>query len=170
MSATGTIVNFAYGSNMLAQRLRERVPSARFIGTGQLQGHTLRWHKSGQDASGKCDAFATGNAADTVHGVLYELPLAEKPALDRAEGLGAGYDEKTVRILTPSGPVRAHVYYATHIDPALAPFAWYKALVVAGARQNALPPEYLTRLLAQSAVPDPDPARALRNEKLLDAR
>ena len=52
---------FAYSSNMLTDRLRERVPSATAIGIGQLAGHSLRWDKrSERDGSGKCDAEATG--------------------------------------------------------------------------------------------------------------
>jgi gamma-glutamylcyclotransferase len=53
VNASATIVNFAYGSNMLTRRLRERAPSARTVGTGVLHGHTLRWHKVGQDSSGQ---------------------------------------------------------------------------------------------------------------------
>jgi gamma-glutamylcyclotransferase len=169
VNASATIVNFAYGSNMFTRRLRERAPSAQAIGTGVLHGYTLRWHKVGQDSSGKCDIFETGNDGDTVHGVLYALSPSDKPALDAAEGLGHGYDEKEVKIHAPSGVVRAHVYYATNIDPARVPFAWYKALVVAGARQHALPEQYIARLVAEPATSDPDDARALRNQKIIAA-
>ncbi len=88
---------FAYGSNMLTARLRERVPSATAIGIGQLLGHALRWDKrSWQDGSGKCDAEATSRNDDVVWGVLFELDPEDKPALDKAEGVGAGYLEKMV--------------------------------------------------------------------------
>jgi gamma-glutamylcyclotransferase len=157
------VINFAYGSNMLARRLQERAPSARPIGTGLLRGHALRWHKVGRDLSGKCDILSTGDPGDVVHGVLYELSLGDKPALDAAEGLGAGYEEKEVDIQTPTGVVRAHVYYATHIDPAVVPYTWYKALVVAGAQQHALPAEYISKLLAAPA------GRTRQNETLLNA-
>lgn len=54
-----TFLNFAYGSNMLTDRLRERVPSARPVAVARLAGHSLRWHKVSIDGSGKCDAEAT---------------------------------------------------------------------------------------------------------------
>jgi enamine deaminase RidA (YjgF/YER057c/UK114 family) len=162
------MINFSYGSNMLERRLRERAPSARAIATGILRGHTLRWHKVGRDDSGKCDAFATGDDKDVVHGVLYEIAPEDKPALDAAEGLGAGYDEKEVKIHTASGVVRAHLYCATHIDPEMVPFDWYQAIVVQGARQHGLPAEYVARLEAQPSMGDPDPARSLRNRQLLE--
>ena len=47
-------------SAMLTARLRERVPSAKAIGIGQLVGHALRSEKrSWEDGSGECDAEAT---------------------------------------------------------------------------------------------------------------
>ncbi len=163
------MINFSYGSNMLERRLQERAPSARAIGTGVLKGHALRWHKVGRDQSGKCDAFMTGNANDVVHGVIYEIAAADKPSLDFAEGLGAGYDEKEAAIHTAHGVIRAHLYCATHIDPVVLPLHWYKAFVVAGARQHELPAEYIAALEAVPAVDDPDAARDLQNRTLLEA-
>jgi hypothetical protein len=97
----------------------------------QLQGHTLRWHKSGQDASGmRC---LCNGRRDTVHGVLYELPLAEAAS---APGLGARYDED-LRILTPSGRVRP--IYATHRSGP-GSLRLVQGTGVAGARQNARRP------------------------------
>jgi AIG2-like family len=155
------IVYFAYGSNMLTARLRERAPSATPIGIGQLTGHVLAWDKrSRRDGSGKCDAEATGREADVIWGVLFELDPSDKPALDRAEGLGAGYVEKRVRIRTEAGMVDAVTYCATDKDPALRPYQWYKALVVAGAREHGLPAHYRRELERAATVADPRPGRA----------
>jgi gamma-glutamylcyclotransferase len=163
------VINFSYGSNMLERRLQRRAPSARAIATGVLKGHALRWHKVGQDHSGKCDALATGHDADLVYGVLYDISAEDKPSLDAAEGLGAGYAEREVEIHTNTGVVHAHLYCATHIDPAMIPFAWYKALVVAGAQQHSLPAGYIAGLMAVRSMPDPDAARTRLNERLLNA-
>ncbi len=161
------ICTFAYGSNMLTARLQKRVRSAVAVGTGQLRGHVLRWHKRSRDGSGKCDAETTGRNADVVWGVLFELDAAEKPELDRAEGLGNGYVERQVEIITDRGIVRAVAYIATAKDPSRRPYHWYKAFVVEGAREHALPQEYLQSLENAPSVPDPDPARAAENERLL---
>ena len=119
----------------------------------------MRWHKLGNDGSGKCDVVATASLDDLIHGVLYEIPAADKPALDRAEGLGAGYEEKLVTVETPEGVQQAHLYYATRIDPSCLPFTWYKALVIAGARENGLPPSYIDGLATARAIRDADAAR-----------
>src|SRR6266481_4327400 len=152
---------FAYGSNMLTARLRERVPSATAIGIGQLVGHALRWDKrSWRDGSGKCDAEATSRRDDVVWGVVFELDPEDKPALDKAEGLGAGYMEKMIKVLTEAGPVTAVTYYATDKDTSLHPYHWYKALVIAGAREHGLPAGYRSRLELVVTVSDHNPTRA----------
>lgn len=157
---------FAYGSNMLTDRLRERVPSAKAIGVGQLLGHALRWDKrSERDGSGKCDAEATSLKDDVVWGVLFELDPEDKPALDKAEGVGAGYFEKSVNVLTEDGLVTAVTYCATDKDPALRPYHWYKALVIAGAREHGLPPSYRSRLELVVTVSDTGTARANGNKE-----
>lgn len=153
---------------MLTARLRERVPSAAAIGVGQLIGHALRWDKrSWGDGSGKCDAEATGRQDDVVWGVVFELDPADKPALDKAEGLGAGYAERTVNILVDGETVAATTYCATDKDPSLRPYHWYKALVIAGAREHGLPPGYRSRLELVLTVSDPSPARGSAHKQLL---
>ena len=51
-----TFYYFAYGSNLLTCRLRQRTPSARVVDRAILRQHELRWHKAATDGSGKCDA------------------------------------------------------------------------------------------------------------------
>jgi hypothetical protein len=65
---------------MCTERLRKRVPSANPIITAKLQNHSLRFHKRSDDRSGKCDACFTGEAADIVWGVIFDIDAAEKPA------------------------------------------------------------------------------------------
>ena len=159
-SPEGTVLNFAYGSNLLTRRILQRVPSARVVCVATLAAHRLCWHKRGRDGSGKCDVLPTGDPLDRVIGVIYGMALADKALLDRVEGLGEGYREKEVLLATAAGPMRAWTYCATEIDASLAPFTWYKALVVAGAREHGFPPAYLAELEAIPACTDADSARA----------
>ncbi|NTH16648.1 RES domain-containing protein [Agrobacterium rhizogenes] len=157
------IVYFAYGSNMQTLRLRFRTPGSKVIGIATLVGHELHFHKSSKDGSAKCDAFWTGSPADLVVGVLYNIPVAQKAALDKAEGLGHGYDEATITVLTGEGrPVDAVTYLASDgaIDDKLKPYQWYKDFVESGAREHDLPDAYVQRYIADvAAVPDPDESR-----------
>jgi hypothetical protein len=68
--------------------------------------------------------------------------------------------EKMVNVLTEAGPVTAVTYYATDKDASLRPYHWYKALVIAGAREHGLPASYRSRLELVVTVSDPDPERA----------
>jgi hypothetical protein len=148
---------------MSLARLRERTPGARRLATCLLRGHSLRFHKAGRDGSGKCDAYATGNPGDVVIGALFEICPGQKSALDAAEGLGAGYEEKAVVLEgAGGGRVAALTYYATAIDESLRPYCWYKRHVLVGARESALPPAYVARIDAIATWRDPDPRREAR--------
>lgn len=154
-----TFLNFAYGSNMLTARLRERVFSARPVGTACLPGYSLRWHKVSVDGSGKCDVEEDPTPGACVWGVVFAIESAQKDLLDRAEGLGNGYGERDVSIMLGSATLTAQAYIATRKDSAYLPYDWYKALVVAGAREHALPPDYLAAMEAQPCTTDANEAR-----------
>jgi hypothetical protein len=152
---------FAYGSNMLVARMRERVPSAVPVANGHLSGYQLRWHKHGMDGSAKCDASWTGLATDRILGVAYRIDPAEKSHLDAAEGLHRGYEQRQVQVGTTRGILLAQMYYATAIAPRLRPFDWYRALVRSGAVEHGLPQAYIRQHIESIAVvSDPDQHRA----------
>lgn len=151
---------FAYGSNMSPLRLRKRVPSAEVIGVYTLPEHCLKFHKFGRDGSAKCDAYYTGNIADTVLGVLYSFADAEKVLLDAAEGLGNGYDEKDVVLTDSNGEEkRGYLYYATSINSALSPFSWYVNHVIQGAKKFHFPASYIRLIEVINTVEDQDVKR-----------
>lgn len=165
--ASEAFVYFAYGSNMLSRRLLARTPSAVVAGVGYVAGRRLTFDKVSSDGSGKCDIEATATTTDRVHGVLFKIPLDEKPQLDAVEGLGKGYREDRITVVTSVGTSEAVVYVATAKEPALCPYHWYKALVVAGAIEHALPPAYVEWLRTASSKPDPKATRRAENEALL---
>ncbi|MDX1756020.1 MAG: gamma-glutamylcyclotransferase family protein [Marinobacter sp.] len=151
---------FAYGSNMSRARLQARLASVRFVTVASLPGHRLNFHKVGCDGSAKCDAEATGRAGDCVIGVVYEIDEADKSVLDRIEGLGVGYRDKTVEVLTAQGDtLTATLYVATRVDPALKPYSWYRHHVLVGAREHGLPSAYIARIEAVAVCEDPDRER-----------
>lgn len=160
---TGRVVNvkkyFAYGSNMLKARLIERVPSALVRATGYLECCQLRFNKRSKDGSGKCNVVKTEDQNDRVYGVLYDFLDDDKPTLDKHEGLGKGYNEEQVKVITDGGEMGAYTYVAddSAVDDSLKPYSSYKDLVVEGARQHSLPSEYISRLEAVEADSDPVP-------------
>ena len=119
---------FAYGSNMLRERLRKRVPSASVIGLASVHGRALRFHKRSSDGSAKCDLAATLCEDDQAWGVLFEIPEDQIAALDDAEGLGKGYAREEIQVCAEDGQaVESAVYLATPeaVTLTLHPYDWY---------------------------------------------
>jgi gamma-glutamylcyclotransferase len=162
-----TFLYFAYGSNMLTRRLTARTPSAVALGSAYVEGYRLSFNKVSTDGSGKCDIEATGNAADRVWGVLYRIAIAEAADLDDAEGLGRGYRKGEVEAVAASTKTPAAAYFAAEKDTSRLPYHWYKAFVVAGATEHALPPDYIAALRAVASQEDPKASRRAKNEALL---
>ncbi|KRD72067.1 gamma-glutamylcyclotransferase family protein [Ensifer sp. Root278] len=160
-------ITFAYGSNMPTARIRERCLSVQSLGVAELRGYELRWHKKSKDGSGKCDIVQTDRPDASVFGVLYEIASNEKAGLDKAEGLGAGYDETEIEVFRGADRLRAKAYVATTTDPALTPYSWYRALVIAGAKEHRLPADYIASLEAVPANEDLDRERHAKNMALI---
>lgn len=156
-----TFQYFAYGSNMLTRRLTaaDRAPSAKPVGIGYVEGRRLTFDKVSKDGSGKCDAEKTGEKTDRVYGVIFEIDFTEKTALDEAEGLGKGYAEECVEVVTPAGKVPLKPYIATKKESGLRPYHWYKVIIVVGAVEHGLPRDYVEWLRAFESIEDPNAER-----------
>ena len=157
---------FSYGSNMFSSRLRGRgIKSATAKGAAVLHGHELKWDKRSNDESGKCHIICV--AGSEVHGVLFEIDEEEKPLLDKAEGLGKGYNERQVQVEGGFGSIEAWTYYATNVGSGLVPYTWYKAYVLAGAKEHGLPNWYIRKLESVVAIEDPKRERHRKESEAL---
>lgn len=159
---------FAYGSNMLAERLKARVSSAKNPRPFALRKHRLRFHKKSCDCSGKCNIVATARDGDVVHGVLFDIDDDQISSLDKAEGVGHGYRRDEIAVSIDGIETKVFVYIAEKdaIDDALVPYRWYYDLVLSGAEQHALPSDYVAGLRAIPFTHDPKPDRKSRLEAL----
>ena len=159
---------FAYGSNMLTERLQDRVSSAKNPRPLALRRHRLRFHKISCDCSGKCNIVATPCAGDVVHGVLFEIDDAQMNTLDAFEGVNHGYRRDEITVSLDGTRTKACVYVAEKdaIDDALMPYRWYYDLVLAGAEQHGLPRDYVAGLRAIPFTHDPKPNRKTRLKAL----
>ena len=165
--AVKTILYFSYGSNMFTARLRTRTPSALFKQVGYVEGYKLAFDKVAKDGSAKCHIEPTGKTTDRVYGVVFTIAASEKKKLDEAEGLGYGYEERKIQVVTPEGIIESVTYYATKRSSGLTPHDWYKGFVVAGAEDHGLPAPYIAELRTVVSKPDPDKEQAAREEAIL---
>ncbi len=154
----------AYGSNLHPLRLTRRIASARLVATRFLPDWSLHFHKRSADGSGKCNILKGG---DGVHFAVFDIGAADKLVLDSVEGVGAGYSNASLNI-PGLGDCATYIAQASHIDDSLAPYDWYRELVLAGARLHRFPGEYLDRIEATPARIDPDVERRRRSWKTVD--
>ena len=166
----GRILYFAYGSNMSTARLRERMPSCNPLGIATFPGHALRFHKRSIDKSGKCNAFASGNDISVI-GVLFSFDPAERAKLDKAEGVGSGYEHAMVTVIDNTGRRRKVLTYLAspdYIDDSLKPYDWYKDVVLAGGREHGLPLVYIAEYIQPiEAIEDPNKTRERKRRTTL---
>jgi hypothetical protein len=166
-----TFKYFAYGSNMLTERLRERCKSAKAIGVAIVFGYRLEFSKRSRDGSGKATIVRSDKSEEHVFGVVFEVTISERAALDNVEGVGSGYkriDDLLARLHQGGEIMRAATYVATDVDRTLQPYDWYRALVVAGAHQHKLPADWIEVLEQVTSVPDLDSKRRLGASVLLE--
>jgi gamma-glutamylcyclotransferase len=166
-----SITYFAYGSNMCEGRLKARTPSAACVDTARLDGFVLKWNKlSTLDGSGKANLVSTGDTTDCVFGVVFKISEADKPKLDKAEGLGAGgYQEEIVGVIGGDGKTYQAVTYMARgdsLDDALHPFDWYVRFVIEGAKSHDLPVGYVETLMSVVTDRDSNTDRAERNNNV----
>jgi Gamma-glutamyl cyclotransferase, AIG2-like len=132
---------FAYGSNMDRAAMARRCPRSLALGLARLQRHRLAVMREGW-------LTAVRDTHSAVHGVLWDLALADVPALDRYEGLPQGHYAKIVQpVIAAGAPKRALVYVGANAGPGKLR-AEYFAEVVAAARAWPLPAKAILALEA----------------------
>jgi len=124
---------FAYGSNLLAEQMRSRVPGSAPLGAAVLRHHRLdfvgwsdAWKGgvatvSPQDASrgGAEEVPPPEDKVSQVHGLVWRVPVGGLDRLDRFEGHGVVYNRTRHVVEIAGGSVLAWCYQ--HRRPDLAP-------------------------------------------------
>lgn len=130
---------FAYGSNMDRAAMAQRCPASRPVGLARLPRHRLVIMREGY-------ASVLRDPRREVWGMLWDLALADVPALDRYEGVAGGlYAKVQQSVLSAAGARRALVYVGRNAGPGI-PRPGYMEAVLDAARGAALPEPYLREL------------------------
>jgi hypothetical protein len=130
---------FAYGANMDVEAMARRCPRSRPLGVARLMRHRLAIMREGW-------LTATRDPRGRVHGVLWDLALADVAALDRFEGLGEGLYAKVFQpVIAVGGPKRALAYFGRNTGPGRVDAVYVRA-VIAAARGWQLPEDGLAAL------------------------
>lgn len=131
---------FAYGANLDAPAMLTRCPGARIIAPARLARHRFFIMESGW-------ASVIRDPARSVHGLLWDVPLADVRALDAFEAVDRGLYSKVLQGVIPEtgGSRRALVYIGASVKPGR-PQTGYMEGVVAAAEAAGLPAAYLREL------------------------
>ena len=160
---------FSYGSNLLLQRIKERVASVAVVGKHELQGYKLAFNKQSIDGSTKANLVATGNSSDSTWGVIHRISQADKPILDQYEALGYGYLHMTFPLNIEDQEQLIHAYVATEPQYLAIgdPYEWYLNFVIEGAIENGFPEDYINQLKLRPFKTDTDLSRIEDNRAIL---
>jgi hypothetical protein len=130
---------FAYGSNMDQVAMLARCPTSKPVGIGRLMRHRFMIFDEGY-------ATIVRDPQRAVWGMVWDLALADVPALDRYESLSTGLYTKVVQpVVTGQGARRAIVYVGRSVKPGT-PLPGYMEGVVEAAQHAGLPEDYIRSL------------------------
>ncbi len=160
---------FAYGSNMLTERLKNRCPSAEKIGLAYAVDRVIKFNKPSMDKSGK--ATLRWQAGNQTPGVLFRICKTELETLDAFEGAGKGRgynrcNRFPVHLADNDEIVYTKTYLASCTKSDLKPYDWYLALVIAGTCKHKLDVTHLKKLRQVPYLSDPNCMRRERCKAL----
>jgi hypothetical protein len=146
-------VYFAYGSNMDPRRMEARVPGARAIGPGRLDGYRLEFNVYSTEWEGGAANMELDQDAH-LWGVLWEVPEDEAGGLDAFHGHPTFFRREDVIVEGPEGPVIAWTLRVAHQGGTFVrPTDAYLQTVKAAIRVHGLPPEALDIVDAAARPP-----------------
>ncbi|XP_053117971.1 gamma-glutamylcyclotransferase [Hemicordylus capensis] len=141
---------FAYGSNLLRERIMLRNPSVAFFALANLLDYTLafgshqgkpstHWHGS--------TATIVPSPGDEVWGIVWNLNINDMHSLDIQEGVEDGvYVPIDVNVHTQEGKLLKCRSYQMNDYVCNLPSPQYKKVICMGAKQNGLPSDYQKKL------------------------
>ncbi|XP_075216914.1 gamma-glutamylcyclotransferase-like [Lycorma delicatula] len=154
MAALQTFLYFAYGSNLLAQRIHIANPSAERKTIGKVLNYRLDFNNYSQRWKGAAGTIAPDNNT-VVWGAVWELDNKHLESLDNQEGVADNiYRVIQVNVITPEGnEIKCRCYELCDLPPALGknekfpesryPSKAYLDTIIAGAKESKLPDEYI---------------------------
>ncbi|XP_077125113.1 gamma-glutamylcyclotransferase [Ranitomeya variabilis] len=141
----GTFFYFAYGSNLLKERILLDNPSASFHSIAMLQDFKLAFgnHNGNQNKRWHGGvATVVESEGDNVWGVVWKMDISCLDSLDIQEGVAVGiYQPIEINVQTADGELVCRCYKMNKCIYGLTS-PQYKQVMCMGAKQNDLPPEY----------------------------
>ncbi|WKX95590.1 hypothetical protein Q1695_012222 [Nippostrongylus brasiliensis] len=139
---------FAYGSNLLKERIQVQIKGAEFECCGMLKHYVLDFVATSKRWHGGLATIKEKKGAE-VHGCVWRVPEEFASELDAQE---AGYHRLTVPIDCDGCMIECRTYqYSDSKASSQPPSPHYKTVIIAGAIENSLPSSYVKDL---ASLPD----------------
>lgn len=136
--------HFGYGSNLNQGFLREYVPSAEFVMKAYLPNFEVQFRFWSKRRQGGISSIIE-RPGGLVHGVIYECDEKELLELDILESVPQGlYKRETFKVLGED--LEWHLADLYRVAKPMGPFTparGYVELMLSGARDHGLDPEYV---------------------------
>ncbi|KAM9216596.1 gamma-glutamylcyclotransferase [Dugong dugon] len=143
---------FAYGSNLLKERIHLQNPSAAFCCVACLQDFKLDFgNPQGKKSPTWHGGIATifQSPGDEVWGVIWKMNKSNLSSLDKQEGVSSGiYVPIEVKVYTQEKKEVTCRSYQMKNYVSAPPSPQYKTVICMGAKENGLPLEYQKKLEA----------------------
>lgn len=138
---------FAYASFLSSDVLREHCPSARFVSRTYLPNFEVDFTYMSKTRN--CGVASVEPAPGKIaRGVVYDVPDDEMEHLDVVEAVPQGhYYRETYVLVDENGEfIRADTYRATEPKGPFTPNREYVGLMLKGAKEHDLDPDYIESL------------------------
>lgn len=135
---SGTLLYFAYGSNMNLNQMAFRCPDAQVVDTIRLEGYRLAFRENGGGAG---VATILPEEGSHVDGVLWRISERDEQHLDHYEGFPFLYGKEPVTVTEQDGvrrEVMAYTMNSPYKDVPALPSQPYLSGILHGCRQNGI--------------------------------
>ena len=135
----------AYGSNMNLNQMAWRCPASKVVGMGLLYGWKLVFNTH-------ADIIPTGNDADTVPVVIWNIADGDWLSLDHYEGFPRYYVKEEIETMFENGHSEKCVAYVMAKDRKgyMPPYQDYFDVILQGCTSNGIDVNYLYDALNES--------------------
>jgi gamma-glutamylcyclotransferase (GGCT)/AIG2-like uncharacterized protein YtfP len=142
-----SMLYFSYGSFLDSETLMRHCPRAVYSGKAMLPNWEVQFNFLSRTYNGGVTGIEPA-VAKLVKGVLYEVSDEEILHLDSIEGVPEGiYYRQTIYVVDESGKaVKAATYRTTNPKGPFNPTKKYVGLMISGAKEHGLDPEYINEL------------------------
>jgi len=138
---------FSYGSFLDSENLRKHAPHAVYMKRAILQNFEVQFNFLSTTYDGGVTGVEPASGKKAL-GVLYYVPPDEIEKLDVIEGVPTGiYYRETVTVVDEDGKEhQAETYQTTDPKGPFTPTRQYLGLMISGAREHSLDPDYIKEL------------------------